>query len=163
MLNANCVLFPMFQEIMYVKGRSCGDAHGTGSRLGQGERSTKTYFPQRNHVLPQHCHSSSAVGDSLSSFHREFLPHPRKNSTPCQKRTLIGRRVDRCRQSRKKTSTKCSMVDNSVHSSAAEGAEVASGAAAPDPALSSGSRHRRRSTETRRVGERHSSRCLSRQ
>ena len=28
----------------YVKGRPCGDAHGTGSRLGQGERSTKTYF-----------------------------------------------------------------------------------------------------------------------
>ena len=30
---------------LYVKCRPCGDAHGTGSRLGKGERSTKTYFP----------------------------------------------------------------------------------------------------------------------
>ena len=30
---------------MYVEGRPCGDVHGTDSRLGQGERSTKTHFP----------------------------------------------------------------------------------------------------------------------
>ena len=33
---------------MYVKGRPCGSTHGTGSRLGQGERSMRTYFPNKN-------------------------------------------------------------------------------------------------------------------
>ena len=30
---------------MYDSGRPCGHAHGTGSRLSQGERSRGTYFP----------------------------------------------------------------------------------------------------------------------
>ena len=36
----------LWSEHMYVKGRPCGDAHGADSRLGQGERSMKSYFPK---------------------------------------------------------------------------------------------------------------------
>ena len=31
---------------MYDSSRPCGDVHGMDSRLGQGERSLKTYFPK---------------------------------------------------------------------------------------------------------------------
>ena len=38
---------------MYDSGRPCGDVHRTDSRLGQGERSLRTYFPNaaRMHIL----------------------------------------------------------------------------------------------------------------
>ena len=35
---------------MYDSGCPCGDVHGTDSRLGQGERSLKTYFPNPNNL-----------------------------------------------------------------------------------------------------------------
>ena len=33
-------------KIMYDSGCPCSDAHGMGSRLSQGERSLRTYFPK---------------------------------------------------------------------------------------------------------------------
>ena len=32
--------------MIVVRGHPCGDAHGTGSHLGQGESSMRTYFPK---------------------------------------------------------------------------------------------------------------------